>query len=309
MNRSIRWAFFAGLLFIGMACSRNAETDTNKSEGDSSPAKKEAKAVTIKLRSSAAGDVVLVTKNQKTTTATKIKSKEGNVLKDDSDVTTEIAEYEETIVKREGTKAPEKIERLYSEWKVKTGDANKDVPHKGKRIVIEKKNGKYGVALKEAGKIDRMAESILLKEFADKSEDSEVIEKLMFPSTPVKPGGTWEIDMDKVAAEMSKSAKMTIDASKASGSGKLLKTYKKDGKQFGKLTIDMKMPITEIAMPRCARLMPMAARGRLIARRTLSAMGMRNKRIRSANSVATPMPVQTARPMPNTASTGPPYST
>src|ERR1019366_301284 len=70
---------------------------------------------------------------------------------------------------------------------------------------------------------------------------------------------------------------------------------------------EAEIPTTEIAMPRCARLMPIAERGRLIARRTLSPTGMRNKRTRSANSVATPMPVQTATPSPNTASTGPPY--
>lgn len=129
-----------------------------------------------------------------------------------------------------------------------------DIPVKGKRFVIEKKDNKYDITHKDGSQVDVLAKMMLMKEFSKKSEENEEeIVRMLFPATPVKPGDTWKVDMEALAKIMSKSGGMAFDTAKATGTGKLLKTYMKEGKQFGELTIELKLPVTEMEKQKLAK--------------------------------------------------------
>ena len=93
-----------------------------------------------------------------------------------------------------------------------------------------------------------MAAEVLAKEFANKGKDDEIdFETLFLPKQAVKVNDTWKQDMDLIAKDFNKDEGMQIDASKSSGTGKLLKTYKKDGKQFGVMQVNLNLAVKSIS--------------------------------------------------------------
>ena len=241
MKRCIMWAL-AGLLTLnGLACNQKSPPNDPKAPGN------DVATVTIKMKTRGAGDVVAITNEDKKTIKMKFTDLKGKVLKDNTQDVSEVFEYEETMIKRDGTKPPEKLEREYAKWQLKEGDKTQDVMPKGKKIVVEKKDGKYIVTAKD-GPLDPQAIMAVMKEFSRPEQTSEEdLQRLMLPTVPIRPGETWKIDMDKLAKEMSKEMEGAVfDTGKATGSGKLLKVYKKDDKQYGEMTIEFKLPITQL---------------------------------------------------------------
>jgi len=56
----------------------------------------------------------------------------------------------------------------------------------------------------------------------------------------------WKIDMKAVAGQFGGGMDMELDTDKATGTGKLLKVYQKDGKQFGEIQVKLDMPIKSV---------------------------------------------------------------
>ena len=85
----------------------------------------------------------------------------------------------------------------------------------------------------------------LAKNFDAKKPTDEDMDKMLLPTELVAVGQAWKIDakeMVKLFGEEEKVAKM-LDASKAKGSGKLVKAYKKDGHQFGSIEYKIEVPL------------------------------------------------------------------
>jgi hypothetical protein len=202
-------------------------------------------AVTIRIK--VGGDATLFSMENKTTTTWKVADRNGFVLKEDWSVTAESREFEETVVKRDvGAKTPVKIERTYSKWQIRNGDKTQVLLVKGQRIVIEKKNGVYQVAYKNGQKVDVKTGEAIIKDVTSRAENRPDIGNLMLPSVPVKPGATWKIEPATIAKVTSKTRGMKYDLAHATGTGKLLKTYMKGGKQFGEMAYELRLPISEI---------------------------------------------------------------
>jgi hypothetical protein len=68
----------------------------------------------------------------------------------------------------------------------------------------------------------------------------------MMPKNAVKMNDEWKIDMKDVTKKLGSGDEMELDADKAKGTGKLVKVYMKDGKQFGEIQINLELPIKSI---------------------------------------------------------------
>jgi hypothetical protein len=86
------------------------------------------------------------------------------------------------------------------------------------------------------------AAALLEQEFANKSDKNT--SQLMMPKTPVKAGDEWKVDMAPLLEDFNKRSQMEGNAAKATGTGKVIKLYKKDGRQYGELLIKMSIPVT-----------------------------------------------------------------
>lgn len=201
-------------------------------------------AITIKMKTRAAGDVSVVTKKESVTTKLKVEDAKGNTVVDKNEVKSEVHEYKETIQEREGSKPPTKFERAYTKSQVKAGDEVEDLELKGKTVVFVLKGDKYTFKLKDGGDVSARAAETFTKELARKTETSNAeLEKLMLPKKAVKPGETWKLDIEPVLANLFKNGEIEFHLKKAIGTGKLLKAYKKDGRLFGEIRYDIMVPL------------------------------------------------------------------
>jgi hypothetical protein len=198
--------------------------------------------VTIKLRENTEGDVIQVEKTEGGTLVTKINLQ--GMATEDSRKVGEMSSFKETIVKVDGKKKPLKIEREYARAeKIEGGNATK-LPYDGKTVVIEQIDGNYTFKIKGGEELTGADAASLNSEFNKQHNDS--IDRLLMPKNAVKVGDEWKIDMKEVARQFGGGNEVELDGEKATGSGKLLKVYTKDGKQFGEIQIKLEMPIKSI---------------------------------------------------------------
>jgi hypothetical protein len=195
-------------------------------------------AVTVKLKMRGEGESILVAKTSTSTAMIKITDGE-KALRDLNETETEAVEFRETVQKRDAAKEPTKLERKYTKWQRIKGGKTTDSPLHDKTIIIEKIDGKFNVIFKDGEPVVGQEATGLQKEFGKKAE----LVKLMLPTTAVKPGESWKLDLPKILKEFAKDGDLDIDAAKAVGTGTLLKTHTKDGKTFGVMEFKISVPV------------------------------------------------------------------
>ena len=206
----------------------------------------QAQPVTIKLKERGEGEAALVRRNAATTTAVTVTDAMGQVLVDQKQRITEIDEYKETVHKRAAGKSATKLEREYTKVQNGKDDEFTNGPLQGKTVIIEKKGDKYVFTYKDGATVEDKAAAGLIKDFSKKTDKNSELERLVLPANAVKTGESWKIDMPKVAGELAKEGVMEVDADKSTGQGTLVKTYKKNGLQFGEMKFKMEMPIVTV---------------------------------------------------------------
>jgi alpha-glucosidase (family GH31 glycosyl hydrolase) len=211
-----------------------------------SSAAAEPEAITIKIKETVQGDSYNIDATKTNKVMSKLVDAQGKVLMEMNEEATEIMTYKETVLKVEANKKPTKLEREYTKAEVKKAAKTEDLGLAGKTVLIERKGDKYTFTFKDGGEIKGAAAKVLAEEFKDKNEESNQMEKLLLPKNAVKAGDEWKLDMDPILKEFGKGEGIDIDKAKAAGTGKLVKAYKKDGKQFGELQFKMELPIKSL---------------------------------------------------------------
>jgi hypothetical protein len=208
----------------------------------------QAQPVTIKLKERGEGETVLIKKNANTTSIVSVADGQGNKLLDKKEVMADLAEYKETVFKRQPGKPATKLQREYTKVLNSKDGRLLDDSLQGKTVVIEKKDGKYVFTYKDGEAVEGAAATALNKDFGKKSETNSEIEKLVLPGKAVKAGDSWKIEMPKIVTELSKfgEGEMELNSAKSKGEGKLLKVYQKKGMQFGEMQFKMEIPIVTI---------------------------------------------------------------
>jgi hypothetical protein len=149
----------------------------------------------------------------------------------------------ETVVERPAAaKMPSKVKRVYEKAALTNfmdgiAGAAKPQSYHGKTVLIEKKQAAYEFRI-EGG--DAFKDPALDNEFNGGQQESH--KRLFVPSQPVAVGGTWKVDTTPLLHGFKSDEKVTVK--KAEGTGKLVKAYKKDGRQFGVIETAIAMEFT-----------------------------------------------------------------
>ncbi len=203
-------------------------------------------ALIIKLKTSGEGDTVLITESEIESFNLKAEDGKGNVLLNQNKKEGKITAYQETIYLRDGTKPPTKFERSYTKCQLKTGDVAEDLELQGKTVVIEKKGEKYSYTYKDGSKVTGKSAQMLSKELDVEGPSKAERDRFLLPKGAVKVGESWKLDMGPFVKDISKNGEMEFDLPKATGTGKLLRAYKKDGRLFGDMTYQISLPLKSI---------------------------------------------------------------
>jgi hypothetical protein len=157
--------------------------------------------------------------------------------------TTEKFEFTEEVIDApadpKDKKGYSKIKRAYTEAEIKGDELEGELGLAGNTVVITGKEGKYEYKLDDGGDVSEAAKKYFDEEF----RDTGISDEDMLPDNPVKPGDTWTIDTNKVLSLLPDG--MTGDAAGSSASGKLVKTYMKDGKTYGLIEVTMELVVTK----------------------------------------------------------------
>jgi hypothetical protein len=198
----------------------------------------------IKLHKDGKGDKALIIKEESNEMKFSVKGPDGKVLNEGTEKSGEVSRYTEEILEKEGDKKATKLRRVYEKAQVTEKGKTSTLPYEGKTVLIEKKGDKYVFSV-DGKELTGDDARMLAKEFKDKKDDKD-FEALMLPGKPVAVNDTWKIDAAVFAKDLAKEGGFGIDLDKATAAGKLLRAYKKDGRQYGVIEVKMTFPMQSL---------------------------------------------------------------
>jgi hypothetical protein len=202
----------------------------------------------IKAKKSGKGAVTHHKKEDTDESHFKLEGPDGKAITDKKDAKTTIEEYKETILEKVEGKRATKIRRDYTRAIIKSGGDEKFLPYDGKTLLIERKDGRYHFTIEGGEELKGKDAEELNRSFnkpGSDDNDGNEMEKAILPKKPVPVNGTWTINPEVFMKVLAKDPEQSfpIDKSKASGQGKLLRAYKKDGRQYGVFDIEVTLPL------------------------------------------------------------------
>jgi hypothetical protein len=200
------------------------------------------KAYTIKIKRSAQGSTARVQDDEQTTQTVKVTDLNNNLLKEQVEKKAKDYVYVETTLERQGKQKATKLKRKYEKAVVTRDGKTTTLPYQGKTVLIEKKGGKYEFRVEGDEELTGAAAEELNKEFNKKGKlNDEMLEKLLLPGKAVKVGETWKVDAGQIEKALGEGAEMEFTPGKTKATGKLLKAYKKDGRQYGVIRLHLRL--------------------------------------------------------------------
>jgi hypothetical protein len=201
---------------------------------------------TIKIKSPQAKQSFDVTSTGKKSVSFKVVDANQNVAVDKAeDKTTKFIYREVGLEKPDKEPKFTKLQRHYSTAERRTDGKRLTLPYQGKTLSITKeKHGSYEFTLDGGEKLSIAESSELIEEFNKGGGLAGVMELLLARGEPVAVGETWKVDAAKLAEGFEKNANLSIDPAKSTLSGKLVRAYKKDGRQFGVIDLTIDLAVT-----------------------------------------------------------------
>jgi hypothetical protein len=199
-------------------------------------------AYTFKLKKNVKGEVVVDKITEKMEVSYKLEDTDGNMVVEKSEARTTVSEFKETVLDKKKSKRAAKLRREYKKATVKIDDDESTLPYEGKTVIIEKKDGKYHFTLEDGTELKGKDAEYLDRSFNQRDDDDGTsVEKAFLPKKPVRVNETWKIEAEALAKKIAKMDEnsLPVDKSKMTGQGKLLRAYKKDGRQFAVFDIDV----------------------------------------------------------------------
>lgn len=203
-------------------------------------------AQTIRSKDLAAGDSVQIERTETITATTLVVDPKGEKVRDTTKTTVETTAFQETILQGDGKKPSTKLERAYTKAQLTVGGVTRELPYQGKTLVIEKRDDRYTFTIKGGAELPAADAQRLDQEFNRHKDGKAETRRLLMPKDAVKVNEPWALDMPAVLKPLQEIGELGFDAAKASGTGKLIKVYKKDGKTFGELHYAVKVPLTTL---------------------------------------------------------------
>lgn len=152
--------------------------------------------------------------------------------------------YRETVrEKKLQDRRPTRLEREYERAEVTLQGRSQAFRYQGWTVLIEKEDGRYQFRIKDGDDLAEKDAPFLYREFSE-GEAGKVEEEMFLPRKPVAVGESWKIDAKPLIEIFEKGASLGVDAARATATGKLAKLYRREGRQYGVLTVRMELPLT-----------------------------------------------------------------
>ncbi len=203
---------------------------------------------TIKFRKAAKGDSTLVSRDESSDTKTVIQSEE-KVVQSAEQKVREVFKYREDILEKPAGKRATRLTRTYEKAETTRDGKSREFGFQGKTVLIEKKDGKYRFLYADGKELSKDDAAPLVKEFAKEKDEEDDLDHMIMPKSAVAEGETWKLQMSNILKQMSQDDKLAFDAAQASGTGKLVRVYTKDGSQFGVMEFTIELPIKQMGDP------------------------------------------------------------
>lgn len=191
------------------------------------------------------GDRHHIVSVEKTTQKILVTGADGNALNKKDEEEQKSQTFVETILAKVPGKRANKLTRKFEKVSLEEQGKKVDLPLTGKTVTVERKDGKYAFKLDEGELTDAMLK-FLNDSFKHESDKEENLNDIFFSKEPVKVGQSWKCDPKAIVTELVSTMADSIDLSSATATGKLNNVYQKDGHPFGKIDIDMNVPIKSV---------------------------------------------------------------
>ncbi len=202
----------------------------------------------IKLKKSGKGESFTQRRHETESSTFKLEDSAGSQLLEKKVTKTIEDEFKETVLEKERGKRASKLRREYRKAVSKSDGKEVRLPYDGKTLLIEKKNDKYHFTIEGGEELKGEDAASFDNSFNNSGlTDSErdAFEKAFLPKKPVKLNETWNFDPTEVVKAFEKGMTLSLPVvkNKIKAECKLLRVYKKDGRQFGAFDIDLDLPL------------------------------------------------------------------
>jgi hypothetical protein len=171
------------------------------------------------------------------------------ILENNEDKQTEFSKYRETILEQpKGQDEPTRLRRVYENAQLEVGKTTA-LSLQGKTVLIEKKKDRYRFSVEGGQELTGKDAEPLARDFQATRGPTSNFTDLFSPDKAVRVNDNHDID-PKVLVKIYGSVAdggMKIDFTKAKGSWKLTRAYKKDGRQFGVIEEHVELPLLEMS--------------------------------------------------------------
>jgi hypothetical protein len=154
--------------------------------------------------------------------------------------------FDEVVLERPdaGRKATA-LQRTYQKAEVRENDKPQTLPYQGKKVAITKKLDRYEFGIDGGGALG-VADARYLDEEFNLGPDDLEWENALLPRQPVKVGDVWKIDTADAARVLEKNGQLKLDATRGTGTGKLLAVTTRNSYRLGELEFNLELPITSM---------------------------------------------------------------
>jgi len=190
------------------------------------------------------GDVFQVRMTEAITISTKVCDVRGKTLLDNKQATVQTCSFRETVLKCDG-KCPTRLERAYEQAQVTTDGKTRDLPYKGKLVLIEKKDSRYSFTM-DGKELPYEEAELLVKEFVVGADGKADLERAVMPKNPVEINQSWKMDLGPFVTDTAKGGQLDLVPDKVAGTATLLQVYHKDGQRCAKIKVELTLPIKSL---------------------------------------------------------------
>jgi hypothetical protein len=119
------------------------------------------------------------------------------------------------------------------------------LPYAGKAVLIEQQEGRYKFRIVGGEELNAAEARELHEEFNnERPQLPRVAASWLLPKAPVRPGESWAVDPTLFLQDLSKPDNVKLQTGKVTATGKLLRAYRKEGRQHGVIEVRIDVPIT-----------------------------------------------------------------
>jgi hypothetical protein len=176
----------------------------------------------------------------------KILDKDGNVVQEAEETKAHKFHFREVGLERAAAGEDlVRLERHYAHAERTVKGTRETLPYQGKTVLIEKKDGPFEFRIKDEETLEGKDAEELKEEF-NKGDFRKLVSEPFLPRKAVKVNEPWKYDVAALAKAFSADGKTVIDEARSTGTGRLVKAYSKDGRQFGAIELAMEFPVTHL---------------------------------------------------------------